>query len=115
MFSIKLDQKTSQDMFKPGGHLKIIMSKEIIYGFLFKWNPGETHFLILQTHNGKLSIKKIDYFKCQEVWYSNKNEFEFKKAIIELQSGTRKIKKPITPADSDYIKHLLSKINSLAS
>lgn len=113
---IQLDQKESQELFKPGGKVKIVTSKEIIYGFLFRPpTPSETDFWILNPSTGE--IKKIEYFRCQQIWYTctGLETGKFKKAVTELQNGSRKLKKTLTTADAEYIKNLLTEIESFSS
>lgn len=105
MLPIRLDQKESQELFKPGGKIKVVTKKEIIHGFLFRWTPGETVFWMITDE-----IRKIDYFQCQKIWYTplGANTSKFKKAITELQNGSRKIKKPLSTEDTMNIKRLLA-------
>ena len=105
---IHLDQKESQVLFKPGGKLKIITKKQIIYGFLFNWSPGDTDFLLLNDN----TIQKIDYFQCQEIWYTKPISTKFKKVLKELQNG-KKLKKELTAEHANQLTHLISQIESL--
>lgn len=108
---IQLDQKESKEMFKPGGKLKIITKDNVIYGFLFQWKPDETEFLIMNP-NG---IKKIDYFKCQQIWYTPLDSTgKFTKALNDLQKGSGKLKKPLTNAHTEDIKRLLTETEAFA-
>lgn len=107
---IRLDQKECQELFKPGGNVKIIFNDKIVYGFLFKWIPGETDFYIIDS-NG---IHKIEYFRCKQIWYTpaGKSSAKFKKVLRAMECG-KKIKKPLTADHANQLKHLIHEVDSL--
>ena len=113
---IQLDQKESQELFKTGGKVKIIMSNRIVYGFLFKWVPGETEFWLVDPKGVENGVRRYDYFRCQQIWYTppGKNTSKFRKVLKEIESG-KKLKKPLTADHANQLLHLIHEIDSLTS
>ncbi len=107
---IHLDQRSHQNLFQPGGIIKVIQKNGLVNGFLFSWMPGETTFKIIDSYTK--SIKTLDYFKCEEIWYTPKEiGVNFQKLIKDIENG-KQIKK-ITDTDRKKIKELLNVIDSL--
>lgn len=98
-----MDQLSHQEIFRPGGAVKIINRKGVYYGFLLRWTTGP-EFDILDTVNNV--VRTFDYLKCKEVWYrpvvSKMGKYVIK-LVKDLQSG----KKEFQPLKEDHRELLL--------
>jgi len=112
-FLIHLDQTASQNMFKPGGFVRVIPnSSKMVTGFLFRWQPGSIDFEIITPTGG---IRRFEYFQCREIWYTPCGPTltdRVRDVVAAIEAGKKKVRR-VSPEHTQQLRNLVKAINAL--